>query len=407
MKKLFLLSAMLCCATFFSADAQWAAKQNMTTPSGSSGISAVQCFSLNGKIYAGGGYYAMFTNTNDFHMYDPVTNAWTPKGDLPGAADRSGGIAFSVNGKGYIGLGAMGWSSLSYTYLSDLWMYDPVTNLWTQKASLPDSGRHEPGYFVVNNKVYVVGGSVQGSTSNDVWEYDPATDAWTDKGTYPLGKINSPFSWSSATKGYISCGATSPGYTSATYEYTPTTNAWVLRDTFPGGACSDGVAFVLTNKGYCGLNRKGNTTSTYDTTFYAYDMTTNTWGAAIPFPHGGRANAMATTVNSKAYVGTGWKPASSTVYFKDWYEYPTTTGIESIENDKVSYAYPNPSNGSFSISAEGAAEYQLLNLAGQIVSSGKVPQDKMIHTEELPDGLYILKVRTATNTGTQMLQIRK
>jgi hypothetical protein len=75
---------------------------------------------------------------------------------------------------------------------------------------------------------------------------------------------------------------------------------------------------------------------------------------------------MAATVNAKAYVGTGWKPASSTVYFKDWYEYPTTLGVETvagIANDIQ--LYPNPNNGEFSVTADAGSKYEVYDIAGR------------------------------------------
>jgi N-acetylneuraminic acid mutarotase len=403
MKRKFLLVA-IAGAFAINASGQWSARQNMPVTANNAGISGVQCFSLNGKVYAGGGYYAMFSNTNHFHVYDPSTNQWTQKAAIPGGTSRSAGIAFTYNGKGYVGLGAQDWSSLNTTLLSDLWMYDPSTDQWTQKASLPDTGRSEAGCFMVNDKIYVVGGVVTqtGYSTKDVWEYDPATDQWTAKNQYPLGAISSPFAWGSATKGYISAGYAGY-YSRKTYEYTPGNDSWALRDSFPGTGGNDGITFVLNNKAYCGLTRDG---STYATNFYAYDMATNTWGPAIAFPHGGRANAMAATVNNKAYVGTGWKPASSTTYFKDWYEYPSTVGIEAFaEQPDDLVAYPNPAHGSFSIFTDKDVQYEIYSLTGQKLKSGRLAAHDRIETGEFATGVYVVKVIGAGEVKAQMLKI--
>lgn len=114
---------------------------------------------------------------------------------------------------------------------------------------------------------------------------------------------------------------------------------------------------------------------------------------------------MSATVNSKAYVGTGWKPASSTVYFKDWYEYPTTVGVENLISISSTYAYPNPAQGTFSIISKEDGSYELYSIAGQKVLSGAYNKSKLIEASSLASGLYILKIYTGQATITQKMQI--
>src|SRR5207244_7218990 len=62
--------------------------------------------------------------------------------------------------------------------------YDPATNTWRQRTSMPTPRNHATA-GVVNGKIYVIGGRVgggllaSGSGHVDVGEeYDPATDTW-------------------------------------------------------------------------------------------------------------------------------------------------------------------------------------------------------------------------------------
>src|SRR3989475_6438475 len=62
--------------------------------------------------------------------------------------------------------------------------YDPATNTWRQRSSMPTPRNHATA-GVVNGKIYVIGGRVGGgfitsgsSNADVVEEYDPATDAW-------------------------------------------------------------------------------------------------------------------------------------------------------------------------------------------------------------------------------------
>jgi len=54
--------------------------------------------------------------------------------------------------------------------------FNPKTNTWTQKASLPAIQSHtEPSSFVHKDAIYVVGGATKG---NKVYRYDPSQDDW-------------------------------------------------------------------------------------------------------------------------------------------------------------------------------------------------------------------------------------
>ena len=64
-------------------------------------------------------------------------------------------------------------------------VYDPVANTWTTKAPMP-TGRVGAVGAVVNGKLYVIGGSTNGSNSLTTVEvYDPVADSWTTVASMP------------------------------------------------------------------------------------------------------------------------------------------------------------------------------------------------------------------------------
>ena len=64
--------------------------------------------------------------------------------------------------------------------------YNPQTDQWVRKADLPSARSHfEPGTEVHNGKVIIVGGRRGGFFFNDVTEYDPATDTWNERCQLP------------------------------------------------------------------------------------------------------------------------------------------------------------------------------------------------------------------------------
>lgn len=67
-------------------------------------------------------------------------------------------------------------------------VYDPATNTWETKASMP-TARYGMTISVVDDKFYLIGGTKEGSNTRlaiDVNEvYDPVTDSWTTKADIP------------------------------------------------------------------------------------------------------------------------------------------------------------------------------------------------------------------------------
>ena len=67
--------------------------------------------------------------------------------------------------------------------------FNPNTNQWVQKASLPSVQSHmEPSTFVYHGAIYVIGGEQNG---NKIYRYDAAQDDWDTVGTLP-GNLVAP-----------------------------------------------------------------------------------------------------------------------------------------------------------------------------------------------------------------------
>src|ERR1035437_6157394 len=97
-------------------------------------------FTIGNKAYVGTGEVDSKDGDigkKDFWEYNPITDTWLQKADLPADA-RFGAIGFSFGDKGYIGLGA---TTNKQKYCNDLWEYNPKENKWTNKSDFPDKGR--------------------------------------------------------------------------------------------------------------------------------------------------------------------------------------------------------------------------------------------------------------------------
>ncbi len=134
-------------------------------------------FTIGDKGYTTLGIYAnniLDRAPADLWEYDLNEKLWNRRQSFPGEL-RSNTINFSVEGKGYIGLGM----NSSYQSLYDLWEYDPTTDNWKEmlefprKIDIPFFQAH----FVVNNRLFLIPTLF---TDLEVWVFDPLENNWTD-----------------------------------------------------------------------------------------------------------------------------------------------------------------------------------------------------------------------------------
>jgi len=112
------------------------------------------------------------------YVYDPITNQWSRKADLP--ALLSQGIGFSANGLIYALWGSCDECTLDLPggrhTARFLFSYHPGTDRWTRRADAIYRHRGGGG-AMIDGKFYTVTGNV--SRVNRLEVYDPATDTWT------------------------------------------------------------------------------------------------------------------------------------------------------------------------------------------------------------------------------------
>jgi N-acetylneuraminic acid mutarotase len=158
----------------------WIRKADMLTPQGYLAAAAV-----GGKIYAIGGFGPGGDNavhTRTVEMYDPATDTWTRKADLPFV--QAALSASVVDGKIY----AVGGAGKDWNPTNLVVVYDPATDTWTRKANMPTS-RFKLSTCVLDGKIYAIGGRDVTQVFGQVEVYDPATDTWTRKAKMPAPRI--------------------------------------------------------------------------------------------------------------------------------------------------------------------------------------------------------------------------
>jgi len=392
-----------------AAQAQW------TEKIGVSRRGAAQSFVLDGKIYVSGGYVG-FTDGYEANTkaYDPVANDWE-NAKSPSTANRSGGVGFSINGKGYIGLGQKNFLSFSPSPedLLDMNEYDAKTNSWTEKAAFPGKGRVGATVFVLNNVAYIVGGSLteNDKSTNQVWAYDPEADTWTQKADLPV-KTAYASAFAQGTLGYVTGGLGDAGTSiKATYSYDPEMDTWTAAANLPK-ATVGGTAFSIGKYSYYCLGSDkdlGETGAKFPKAVYRYDAETDAWTtSSLTWQNDGRLWPVSGVIDGKAYLGTGYKFDGGEFPYGDFFELDITLTSITSEQLKTITAFPNPANNQLHIQGlDSEGVLSVYSVEGKNLLQTTYNENTTIDISALPVGLYTLSIETGTKKYTTSLCIAR
>jgi RNA polymerase sigma factor (sigma-70 family) len=224
---------------------KWTRNTDMPTARMSFSISVV-----DGKIYAIGGEGNAPDPFSIVEEYDPLMDKWTRKADMPTA--RSGLSTCAINGKIYA-IGGYKWDNVNAkaVIFSIVEEYDPKTDTWTKKTDMPT----KRSFFTssagtVNGQIYVIGGGDEENKGNMlslVEQYDPTLDKWTKRTNMPTARVTSIAIVNGkiyAIGGYE--GKNKP-VLATVEEYDPGVDGWVKKNDMPT---------ARTNLSTCAINGK-------------------------------------------------------------------------------------------------------------------------------------------------------
>ncbi|MEO8148393.1 MAG: kelch repeat-containing protein [Bacteroidia bacterium] len=316
----------------------WTQKADFTSSRG-----GVSPFSINSKGYYSCGLDNSSNAYNDLWEYDPVTDVWTQKANLPGV-NRYSASAFTIGNYGYV---CLGWD-INGNGLDDLWQYDPLLNSWTTKSNFAGSARYNSVAFVVGGKAYV--GLGYKPIKDDMYEYDPVTDVWTIlANTFPGGARTTATAFSCTyiiagttyEKGFVGTGDLNPDVNTLLandlWEFTPGVSpgsgTWLAKSNLPANGRFAAFAFTLNDRGYIG-GGIGVGLAKYND-FYEYDPVTDTWAVKDSFPGINSIHARGFAINNKGYAGSGFDLTANYPYF---YEYaPAFTPIVQLSSSDTAF----------------------------------------------------------------------
>jgi hypothetical protein len=277
-----------------SIEYSWFFREPMQYARGSLGVAAVE-----GKIYAIGGSSAGSSPTGQpYEMinspvgiteeYDPLTDTWVMKASMPTA--RTLFAIAPYEDKIYC-MGGFGGSTTSLKITGVNEVFDPSSNTWQTRASMPhaDEGMRAN---TVNGKIYVIGGWF----SNATRVYDPVTDIWTDKTPMPV-RASCYGSVALDNKIYIFSGSGHDTNVDAlTQIYDTVSDTWSFGTPLPTQVDYAGAAMIAgnapENRRVCVIGFKGDlarsaetkSTDEFKIINYVFDLQNNSWTEDLSVP---------------------------------------------------------------------------------------------------------------------------
>ncbi len=297
---------------------------------------------------------------NDLWCYNTATDTWVQKTSFPGIF-RSNGFGFSIGHSIYFGGGSGH---------NDFWQYNTVSNSWNQLDTLPIAINFGKG-FSTYNKGYVI-------SSNQVYEYDPVNDIWTQKSNFPGVARRFAIAITIMNKGYFGLGNDGITYGSIKdlWEYDPLLDSWIQKSDCPIPR-QMGFGFCINTKGYFG----GGIREWYGsdlTDFYEYDPLTDVWTSKNASGVCSYGSASFSTGNGLGYYGFGnitchIGSCSPFNFLRAYAPDNTSTYINNYNSDSLLFSiYPNPTLGEFQFKTNGEPESLKIivyNIEGKIVYS--------------------------------------
>ncbi|MFN0189442.1 MAG: T9SS type A sorting domain-containing protein [Bacteroidia bacterium] len=383
--KIRLLIALLSIFGMVQGQGVWTQKANF----GGSGRTSAVGFSIGTKGYIGTGSDIIGVK-KDFWEWDPTTNSWTQKADFGGVA-RKGAVGFSIGQKGYIGTGGL--DLFSGSYFNDFWEYDPAGNSWVQKAAFGGTARYAAVGFSINAKGYLGLGDDTGAGMHDFWEYDQISDSWTQIASISITPaLMFAAGFSIGNKGYVGTGWDGTQTHNDFWEYDPALNLWTQKANFSGSIRTAAVGFSIGNKGFIGTGQY----AIFENDFWEYDPATNSWTQRVNVSGIGRRDAVAFSIGNKGYIGVGQDTSGFTT---DFWEYHDTTAlsVSEVENKIHLTIFPNPFSSSTNLLSDqflNNATLTVYNSIGQQVKqiNNISGQTVFLKRDNLPVGLYFIRL---------------
>lgn len=336
----------------------------------------------------------------DLQEFDPGSNSWIYKSSIP--VPLRGSVAFSIDRTVYITTGGSV-NGLNYQLLQ----WNQATNTWSTRAPFPSGqGRMSAVGVTMGNRGYVgTGFDPAEQALNDFWEYDPTGNTWEKKASLPGSGRCYATAFPIHDKIFVGLGNNGATYLKDWWEYSPSTNTWRRMEDLAGEARTGAMGFSVNGKGY--IIGGVSVTMRPLNDIWEFDPIQDTWTRLDNFPGSSRGYGVSFVINNSGYIAAG---TSAEGYLFDLWEcFPGTMIRQSIpRNDPFSNPVvisPNPFFYRFFLKMRhpytGLLELTITNMQGQVVFRQSINKDddyivRCYEIDYLPDGLFIFRVKDPT-----------
>ncbi|MBL0340641.1 MAG: hypothetical protein IPP71_06810 [Bacteroidetes bacterium] len=387
------LAQMLICVMISSSafSLGWQQKTNFTPGNRYGAFS----FSIGQKGYVGSGVIQVGTSitlVNDFWEYDPILDSWTQKATLP-STGRIGAATFVVLNAGFV---TTGYNLV--THLNDNWKYDTAMNTWQAMSVFPGGNRYTCASFNVSDYGFV-GMGYATSCYSDFYRYNPISDTWTLIAPIPGTARQTAKGFSILDYGYVVGGANEAAFYNCKqlWRYDPIGDVWLQKTDYPGNGSHGLSAFVMNDEGYVGAGAflSSGVNNVFDD-FFKYDPSLDNWTSIPDFDGGIRQGTVSMTINNRGYVGLGSTLIYPQIDYKsDWWTFTDPTGIEDQnidENDVIAYFDSNHNlNINLKSSLKTKTAVEVFDANGKMIRRSMFDanqQNLKIENRNLSHGMY-------------------
>lgn len=265
------------------------------------GAEEVYGIAAGGKLYVFGGLALAWKPIGMVMEYDPATNQWTRKRDMP-AYHHHFALA-EIDGRIYMFGGYTLPEKAKPTWIpvNNSWEYDPQADSWKALAPVPQA-RGSANALVVNGRIHLIGGAtlpagIKGEYihpsrniavgTHEV--YDPATNTWSKRADMPTPR-NHAAAGVIDGRIYVAGGRAGSVFIpnalnlDLVEEYDPASDQWALRTPMPTARSATAWG-VHGGRLYVagGEIRHRDIWGTY-TTVESFDPKSNSWNRLPPMP---------------------------------------------------------------------------------------------------------------------------
>jgi len=339
-------------------------------------------FTFNSIIYLGTGNHGGFSQSNVFYGYDTKTSEWISVPVFPGVA-RQYSTFQTIEEKAYL----IGGVDSNLNPLNEVWEFDMIEQIWTQKNNFPFQARWASASFMFDDLIYVGTGRDTIQHFNDFWRYDPSSDAWTEVASFPLAPRFETIGFALYNKGYCGLGKdSSENLRNDLWQYDPDTDSWKQRSDFPGGQRWYAKAEVLNGWAFVGTGEDENGEMKSD--FWKYDASKDVWEQAESVPLPARRGVTSCVIPFK---GIYWISG-----LDDTYSRMATISRYTIRigfNPEVDVFYNSESESVFITELPFPATVRIFNIEGKLMTELIDQNDHYeVNTSSWSKGVYLVTI---------------